>query len=251
VNKHDIFNIWAPPPAVWSPWAKPVLFSQMDAMANYEIAELQLPADANWATDTAHATAIVVDLPGAQGVTMGLSLAAAGYRPVPLYNACPEPLGDTAVVNIRPIMMALVTSAPSLQNLRLPAHAPPVFLLDANRNVAAAPPLPGMFDNRSISLPTDFPSAHLLLSRGIRRIILVQPDHTKPQADISHSLRRWQESNLTIFSKATNDPDTPLPIMIQRPKAFRLLWYNLLAKLGLKSSPLGGFGGRLPMPSSG
>ena len=148
-------------------------------------------------------------------------------------------------------MLTLAAAAPSLQNLRLPIHAPPAFLLDANRNAAAAAPLPGMFDNRSISLPTDFPSAHFLLSRGIRRIILVQPDRTDPQADLSHSLRRWQESDLAILSKAINEPDAPLPIMIQRPKAFRLLWYNLLAKLGLKSSPLGGFGGRLPMPSSG
>ena len=108
-----------------------------------------------------------------------------------------------------------------------------------------------MFDNRSISLPTDFPSANLLLSRGIRRIILVQAHFTDPQADLSHTLRRWQEAGLTILAVAIDEPAAPRPITIRRPTAFRLLWYNLLAKLGLKPNPLGGFGGRLPMPSSG
>lgn len=38
---------------------------------------------------------------------------------------------------------------------------------------------------------------------------------------------------------------------IQRPSRFRFLLYNALATFGLKRAPLGGFGGLLPMPSSG
>jgi hypothetical protein len=176
-------------------------------------------------------------------------------------------------------MIALASAATSLQSFALRDEAPPAFLLDASRNpsAVATPPnrvddkpmiLPpsemdgkgdtavvapsaGMFDNRSISLPTDFPSANLLRSRGIRRIVLIQSRHSEPQADLSHSLLRWQQAGLTIVAAAIDEPDPPRPITIKRPRAYRLLWYNLLAKLGLRSNPLGGFGGFLPMPSTG
>jgi hypothetical protein len=176
-------------------------------------------------------------------------------------------------------MIALASAASSLQSFGLPDDAPPAFLLDAMRNPAAGTPPPervedepgslppflmaakgdtavvapsrGVFDNRSISLPTDFPSANLFLSGGIRRIVLIQRRHTEPQADLSHSLLRWQQAGLTILAAAIDEPDPPRPITIKRPRAYRLLWYNLLAKLGLRSSPLGGFGGFLPMPSTG
>ena len=279
MTKQSIFDAWAPPSAIWSRWAKPVLFSQMDSVARAENEGPEPPADLSWAVDSDRATAVVVDLPGAQGVTIALSLAAKGYRPVPLYNACPAPAGDTALVDVRPIITALASSASSLQSFGLPDEAPPVFLLDAKRNTAVIAPPPdmvvdksanlppflmdakgdtavvtsssGTFDNRSISLPTDFPSANFLLSRGIRRIVLIQPRRTEPQADLSHSLLRWQQAGLTILAVAIDELDPPRPITVKRPRAYRLLWYNLLAKLGLRSNPLGGFGGFLPIPSSG
>jgi hypothetical protein len=276
MTKQSIFDAWAPPSAIWSRWAKPVLFSQLDSIARDENVAPELPVDVSWAVDSDRATAIVVELPGAHGVNVALSLAAIGYRPVPLYNACPAPAGDTALVAVRPIMIALASAASSLQSFGLPDDAPPAFLLDAMRNPSAvAPPpnikssgwppflmdargdtavvapSPGVFDNRSISLPTDFPSANLLLSRGIRRIVLIQPRHSEPQADLSHSLLRWQQAGLTILAAAIDEPGPARPRTIKRPRAYRLLWYNLLAKLGLHSNPLGGFGGFLPMPSTG
>jgi hypothetical protein len=251
MTKQLIFDVWAPPSAFWSRWAKPVLFSQMDSIATDENADLELPVDVSWAVDSDRATAVVVDLPGAQGVSMALTLAARGYRPVPLYNACPAPAGDQALVDVRPIMIALASAASLLQSFGLNDEAPPAFLLDAMRNPASVASSPGVFDNRSISLPTDFPSANLLLSRGIRRIVLIQPRQIEPQADLSHSLLRWKQAGLTILAAALDEPGPPRPITVKRPRAYRLLWYNLLAKLGLRSNPLGGFGGYLPMPSTG
>jgi hypothetical protein len=250
MTKEEIFEIWAPPKANWSPWAKPVLFSQMDAISE-ELAPAEVPMDVGWAADADRATAIVVDLPGTQGIAMALSLSEAGYRPVPLYNACPQPSGDVALVDVRPIMLALAAGVAKLSAANLPPDAPPAFMLDAIRNVPRAVPAPGLFDNRSISLPTDFPSANLLLSRGLRRVVLVQTHAGEPQADLSHTLRRWQEAGLAIFAVAANDHLAPSSITISRPRAFRVLWYNLLAKFGFISNPLGGFGGHLPMPSSG
>src|SRR6516225_10807105 len=120
MTKHSIFDAWAPPSAVWSRWAKPVLFSRLDLIARDENVAPALPVDVSWAIDSDRATAIVVDLPGSQGVTMALSLAAIGYRPVPLYNACPAPAGDAALVFVRPIMTALASAASSLQSFGLP-----------------------------------------------------------------------------------------------------------------------------------
>jgi len=279
MTKQSIFDAWAPPSAIWSRWAKPVMFSQMDSIATGENVVPELPVNVSWAVDSDRATAVVVDLPGAQGITVAMSLAAIGYRPVPLYNACPAPAGDTALVVVGPIMIALAAAASSLQSFGLPDEAPPAFLLEARRNSAAVTPPPDVvdeksaslppflmdakgdtavvassprtFDNRSISLPTDFPSANFLRSRGIRRIVLIQSRHSEPQADLSHSLLRWQQAGLTILAAAIDEPDPPRPITIKRPRAYRLLWYNLLAKLGLRSNPLGGFGGFLPMPSTG
>ncbi|HEY2759974.1 MAG TPA: hypothetical protein VGI75_04505, partial [Pirellulales bacterium] len=61
----------------------------------------------------------------------------------------------------------------------------------------------------------------------------------------------WQDAGIKIFALAIDALSRPQELMVQRPKAYRVLWYNLWAKLGLTPSPLGGFGGKLPMPSVG
>jgi hypothetical protein len=107
---------------------------------------------------------------------------------------------------------------------------------------------PGDFDNRSISLPTDFPSSNFLLSRGIRRVVLVQDDASDPEADLAHTLLRWQQAGVSIMA-STLSPDTdvrPRPITVRRPRWFRIAWYGLMARMGLRPNPLGGFGGLLP-----
>jgi hypothetical protein len=250
VTREEIFDAWAPAGTEWSSWVKPVLFSQMTGMDPAQLVPLDPEPDLTWAKDAHGETAMVVDLTGAIGVSIGISLAGLGWRPVPLYNACPEPSGGPPMVDVRPIMDTIAGATPVLARLSLQPDARPVFLLDADRNHARVPRSPGVFDNRSVSLPTDFPSAHLLLARGIRRVILVVVNPGPPQTDLSHTLRRWQEAGIGIHVKVLNDPRAPEPILIKRPSAFRLFWYNLAATIGLMRSPFGGFGGKLPMPSS-
>jgi hypothetical protein len=250
MTKEELFESWAPSTSIWSPWAKPVLFSHMNNIAVPALAPAEPIIDLAWAIDPKRATAIVADLPGAVGVVTGLALAAIGYRPVPLYNACPALLGDAQIIDTGSILLALAENAASIKSYAIPDDAPPVFLLDALRNPVGAPRTPGLFDNRSISLPTDFPSANLLLSHGIQQVVLIDVLQRPPQADLSHTLLRWQEAGLPIFVKTPADSGPPRPITIQRPNKFRLLWYNLLARAGLIRNPLGGFGGKLPMQSS-
>ena len=204
-------------------------------------------------------TALVADLPGAEGVRRGLALAAAGYRPVPLYNSVPAPVvslsarAGEAVLDVWPVVAALRDGARHLNALTLPPDAPPAFLLDARRRVGdgTGAVRPGSFDNRSVSLPTDFPSANLLLSAGVRRVLLVLRGGDGPQPDLSHTLRRWQDAGLEILALRVDLPDAPRPITVPRPPRFRHLWHALLARLGLRRSPLGGYGGYVPEPSTG
>lgn len=293
MNKADLFHIWAPREAVWSPWVKPVLFAHLTPrlLGGYGYDPPRDPTtapDVTWAPRADGTTAIVVDLPGPAGAWVGVTLAEAGYRPLPLYNACPGPEGTLAVVppwpvagrtsstpapptldyfgspslltppaspvslvDVGPILTALVQATARLVRLDLPPAAPPAFLLDADRRTGRGPLRPGRFDNRSVSLPTDFPSANVLLNRGVRRVALVQQSGKSPQEDLAHTLCRWQEAGVRIEVKALDAPGLPVPCTVARPSLFRAVWQRLLAMAGLRRNPLGGFGGTLPLPSSG
>ena len=259
MTNKDIYNIWAPPDAAWSLWAKPVLFSHLTSYPH----DITLPAfDASWAPRADGSTAFVLDLPGNLAVAAAVSLAGLGYRPVPLYNAVPCPTEVSAftpgvstplvICDVAPTMSALAAAAPALQRLNLPAHAPPAFLLDADRRYGAGvTPNPGMFDNRSISLPTDFPSANHLLSQGVKRAILIQLKSLEPQEDLGHTLLRWQQAGIEIAALAISPaPSALTPIQVPKPSLFRSIFHRFQATFGLRRHPLGGFGGFLPIPSS-
>src|SRR5436190_12804335 len=197
MTKDEIFSIWAPSESPWTRWIKPVLFAYLDPGVTHPPFEEPVP-DVSWAPRPAEKTALVLDLPGAEGVVAGIALASLGYRPIPLYNALPLPFGarvldplslkSVAAVNVLPILAALRNGAEALVQLTLPPEAPPAFLLDANRAGEKRKMLPGEFDNRSICFTTDFPSVTFLASQGIQRVILVQKSRTEPQRDLAHSL---------------------------------------------------------------
>jgi len=202
-------------------------------------------------------TAIFLDLPGPDSIPIALACAAMGYRPVPVYNALPAERSPTSgsptneVVTVRPILESLKAAAPLLAQMHIPADAPPLFLLDANRRTGVEPTEHGWFDNRSVSLPTDFPSANFLLAHGIHRAVLVTASSPMPQEDLAHTLRRYQQAGVEILSQPLASPDLPSPIHVAAPKWYRFAFQRFLAVVGLRRNPLGGFGGMLPDPSSG
>lgn len=260
LNRDAIFDLWAPRAAPWSAWTKPLLFAQL---GNVELQSEAVPSPPAWAPPADGTTLIVSDLSGPLSVFAGEALAYAGFRPVPLFNAVPGPATDPRegyagqnVVDVASILDALHSATErSSEALRaLAADAPPVFLLDSNRRTGRIP-RPGDFDNRSVSLPTDFPSATFLKSRGILRVVLLVPEAPAlPAADLAHTLLRWQEAGLPIVGMVVDDTLHAFaaePIRVQKPKWFRLMWHNALALVGLRRNPLGGFGGTLPHPSSG
>ncbi len=259
MTNEEIFDNWAPPGGRWSPWVKPVLFACMEREPLDPVPAWP-PWDANWAPAISENVAIVLDLPGPEGVVAGLALAARGYRPVPLYNSVPGPSGiltlgplggSAALLEVHQISAALWHGTTRLQRMGLADDVPPVFLLDANRRGEGCVAAPGRFDNRSISFSTDFPSANFLKAHGVHRAILVQATADQPQPDLAHTLRRWQEGGIAIELKRLDTAGPSAPIVVPKPSGFGSLWQRALALMGLRRHGLGGFGGFIPEPSSG
>lgn len=134
MTREELYEIWAPRGAVWTPWAKAVVFAnfQWQEFSSTPDSPLHVP----W---LAHSDrlAIVVDLPGSFGVEMAIAMARRGYRPVPLYNAAPAVSDVPELVDVRSIRFAFSNFADNLKSLSLPFNAPPAFLLDANRRGVA------------------------------------------------------------------------------------------------------------------
>jgi hypothetical protein len=261
MNKEEIFAAWSPETSIWSRWAKPVLFAHIDMVEVLTVPVVDPGCDVSWFPSPQEKAAIVLVLPGEEGVFCGLALAARGYRPVPLYNAVPLPSGVSmfgpssprysAAVNILPIMSALATSAERLVNLEIPSDAPPVFLLDADRQGDGRTMLPNEFDNRSVCFTTDFPSANFLLAQGIQRVVLIQKNRKEPRTDLAHILRRWQDGGLTLERLQLDFPARPEPFVVARPSWYGAMFQRALAAFGLRRARGGGFGAWVPDASGG
>jgi hypothetical protein len=258
MTKEFLFDVWAPEDARWSRWMKPVLFACMDQpLATW----MHGPTtwDASWAPPANENVPLVIDLPGREGVDAALALAERGYRPVPLYNALPlpvpvlnpiAPIAAATAVDVRDIMVAIQQATERLNQLALSAEAPPAFLLDWRRRGSGLQMPPGSFDNRSVSFTTDFPSANYLRAHGIGRVVLVQPGGDVPQADLAHTLRRWQEAGVLVELKRLDMPGAPTPCDVPKPSWFGWIWQRTLIGLGLRRGKIGGFGAWVPEPSS-
>jgi hypothetical protein len=271
----ELYKLWAPEDSIWSNWAKPVLFADKTFIDGEPPESKQWQSlNIAWTPKPDSGTAIVLDLPGAEAVWYGMALSQQGFRPVPLYNGVRGPsLGGSALVSVDAIIYALHSVEDTLLGLRLPANAPPVFLLDSERLAGGSFADPGRFDNRWSTFPQDFPSANFLLSRGIRSVVLGQTMSDNPppgvflsqigsavigktapagpQNDLAHVLLRWQESGLQILACSVNHQSQPEPIQVARPDNFRALWYQALVLAGLRRNSTGGFGAVIPEPSSG
>ncbi|HEX4124071.1 MAG TPA: hypothetical protein VHY37_05030 [Tepidisphaeraceae bacterium] len=251
MTREELFAIWAPAKSAWTPWAKAVVFAHWGESLTSPVADAGA-ADAFWLPQPQAQTAIVVDLPGAAGVVYAIRLASLGYRPVPLYSAAPwprraplAPYGGTsaALVDVASILDALVAGAAQLASAHLPPGAPPAFMLDANRQVGARPAGPGDFDNRSISLPTDFPSAAMLARHGIGRALLLQSHGLKPPADLIHTLGRWTGNGIEMLCRPLDATGEPEAIRVKPPGPIARFFHGLFATAGFRRNSLGGFGG--------
>lgn len=244
-ERQEAFDAWAPERSLWSAWAKPVLFW---AKGDPSVRPEPLPLVRTVVPQVRDGAVLVVNLPGAAGITYALAAARAGYRPVPLYNCG---VGPQPMVATEPIRRALAETAPELAGLGLPNDAPPAFLLDSTRRKGTGMPGPGRFDNRWIVFPQDFPSGTLLRSKGYSRAVLVQAGSSAVDDDLSHVLYRWQEAGIEIHLLDLHAGRPPEELRLSKPSGFRTLWYAALAAVGLMRGAAGGFGAMIPQSSGG
>ena len=239
MTREEIFAIWAPADALWSPWVKPVLFAHLNERREED--QTAAPPIPGWPERADEGTAIVVDLPGATSVAVGLVLAERGYRPVPLFNAVPGSI-VAARVEVWPIVHEISRGTSRLAVMQLAPGAPPAFLLDAGRRGGVRTGLEMEFDNRSVSFPTDFPSARFLRDHGIVRAVLLHQS-TAPQPDLAHTLREWQRSGIALAHALPGDDGPPQTLHVGRPKLLGWVWYRALTLIRARPNPLGGYGG--------
>ncbi len=263
MTREKLFDLWAPLGGQWSDWVKPVLFAQIPRRWTHEATGARLPALELDGITLTGGTAVVIDLPGDASVSAAIALLHKGYRPVPLFNGAPDaaepPIADVdspavsyrASLNLWPLMRALWLGAEELIHTPPPPDAPPAFLLDSRRRTGDRTPMPGMIDNRWITFPTDFPSARVLLDRGISRAVVITGSATEPATDLSHTLLRWQQAGIEIQLLQIDGDRQARPITVRQPNRFRTAWYQFTTALGFRRSMLGGFGGHVPQPSSG
>jgi hypothetical protein len=255
----ELFAIWAPNDSIWSQWASPALFAQIDYAMGGSPAQADVP-ELPWHEQKARPdTAVVVDLPGADSIRLALALAWRGYRPVPIINASPGPMGlhlnllsqptssmsAVVVLDMSSLVREICERTERMRGLAVALDAPPAFILDSLRLKGTNPVREDMFDNRWMVFPQDFPSAKFLAEQKIRRVTLVQTEKTHPQEDLSHALLRWQEAGIEILAKASGDTSLPSRITVSKAS-----WYRALATMGLRRSSVGGFGSFIPETSA-
>jgi hypothetical protein len=244
-DRESLFDLWALDGATWSPWVKPVLFSEMDESLPLSTAyEERESWDTLGFPSVGSGTALVLELPGKSALRLGVALARRGYRPVPLFNGVPHP--DGGFVPSGAIARLLVSLAGELAQSGLPLDAPPAFVLDADRMAGGRVPTPGEFDNRWMVFPQDFPSASFLASHGIRRIVVIQRG-TWIADDLVEVLAGHAKGGIEVLV-APPDGGPAQQADLSKASWFRSMFYRAMVVLRLRRSSAGGFGGRVPEP---
>lgn len=195
MTKREIYKIWAPLGKKWVDWARPVPFLEISNKTSvYKPMGVLLPhLEQLNAEDTT--TAIIVDLPGATSVEVGIELAKRGYRPIPIYNGVAEQNGSRATTDNHSIVPALVWGASVLSKIELSDNARPAFLTDTHRlqrwKIDCS-----VFDNSWDVYPQDLPSEKYLIDSGISKILVVGNDLSR---DLRAIFAEYTQKKIQIF----------------------------------------------------
>ena len=212
MNDKEIYKIWAPIDAIWSPWVRPVAFitPKYDAYV-FEYHNYQIPV-INYIKELQKDTALFIDLPGLESVNEGIALTELGYRPIPLFNGPKEQAQVASTVDNHSIENALEWGAYILKEIKLSKDAPPAFLLDSNR-MNRWKRDNSIFDNSWDLYPQDIPSPKFFLDHGINKIII---RGLKLENDLRKILYKYQEKNIKIYY--TNGYDSIKEVKLKKIK---------------------------------
>ena len=215
LTPQQILRVWAPTQSPWSPWVKPVLFTQAsDWLAFADLDDLMVTtANVPRASQASSGSlimggakkkigkvAVVVDLLGAEAVNLGLMLARThGFRPVPLFNGC----AGEKTRWCQPAHCAKPWSwapANSRGSQSPTTHRPPFCWTGTDCRIGpnfcpVSTTTVGWYFSR-IFLPLIFCE-----SRGSRASCSSNPLANAPlHDDLAHVLRHWQVAGLALHS---------------------------------------------------
>jgi len=202
MTPREIFKIWAPANSKWSPWVRPTPFIGMPeidtlpphfSLSTPPFLTLYPPIFSTKKPD--FDTALILDLPSAESISAGLTLAQSGYFPVPLYNGTTPQHGAMALVDNSAIQNALIFGATELAKIEIPDTAPPVFLLDSNRRNRCKMNV-SVFDNSWDIYAQDMPSSDFLKAQKIKQVLVISDFIHK---DLSKILYDYQKAGLKVL----------------------------------------------------
>ena len=210
MTNKEAYKIWAPYGKKWVDWVRPVPFVSMNEYSKkYNFSSMSV-SDIDYVDESFKETAIIVDLPGVKSVAEGISLAMAGYRPIPIYNGTIEQSGARATVDNQSVGMALISGAEKLADIDISVEALPAFLLDSNRMNRFKMEI-SVFDNSWDIYHQDLPSADYFINNGIQKIVVVGERISK---DLKKIFYGFQKKGISIYLK--KEYEKPKKIIIRK-----------------------------------
>lgn len=207
----ELYRIWAPLGKKWIDWVRPVPFVEIHEYSKqYNVTTFVLP-EPELSREIFADAAVIVDLPGAESVEMGLALAGKGYRPIPAFNGTIEQPGARTTVDNQSVGMALMSGANQLLNMEIPEDALPAFLLDSNRLHRFRIDV-NVFDNSWDIYAHDLPSAEYLLQNGIRKVVVMSDRISR---DLKKILYGYQKKKIEIYLQ--KEYSEPKKVTIHKP----------------------------------
>lgn len=194
----EVYRLWAPKDVDWVDWVRPVPFVTIDslAMVNEGIPLNSTLPVVQYQEELDKKTAIIVDLPGDEGIRMGIALGKLGIRPIPIYNGTLAQQGARATVDSGMISVALVKWASELGTLTIAADAPPAFLIDRNR-LNRYKMEEAIYDNSWDLYPQDMPSAQYIIDKGITRVLVI--GGRSVARDLKKILKPYQDKGIHLM----------------------------------------------------
>ena len=172
MTDRELYRIWAPLGKKWTPWVRPVPFVEIQEHSKeYNFTLFEVPP-MDFPEEKFPDAALIVDLPGAESVEVGIALAKEGYRPIPIFNGTIEQPGARSTVDNQTVGMGLICGAKELQQITLKDDAKPAFLLDSNRLHRHRIDVT-VFDNSWDIYPQDMPSADYFIKNDIHKIVVI------------------------------------------------------------------------------
>ena len=191
----EAYGIWAKAGNKWVDWVRPVAFADIEGDGKEYFFSAENLMEPFFLDDVCRRSALIVDLPGDDGVEMGISLAKEGYRPVPVYNGTLPQNGTKAVIDNGIVGKALRQGAYYLKDIDIKADALPAFLTDRNR-LCSFRRNSAMFDNSWDLYDQDLPSAEYFIKNGINSMVIVG---TKVSEDLRSILWEYQKKGISVY----------------------------------------------------